>query len=131
AWIGYAVPTTPTDPNRGASLRGDTWISDGVVFTNGRLATCGLESSSTSRRSDAPAQTQNPVRLEGPDSVMVLYRVEAKAVQRIRVVSPDGELAAGGCTVQWLEGVNPAESVRLLATFVSRAEAKSDRLSDG
>lgn len=131
AWIGYAVPTTPTDPNRGSSLRGDTWISDGVVFTNGRLATCGLESSSTSRRSDAPVQTQNPVRLEGPDSVMVLYRVEAKAVQRIRVVSPDCELDAGGRTVQWLEGVNPAESVRLLATFVSRAEMKSDRLSDG
>ena len=130
-WIGYSVPAV----NRGADrlcCSGDTWISDGIVFTNGRIATCGLEpSTSTSRRpSDQPAQMQNPVRLEGPDSVVVLYRVEEKAVQRIRIVSPDCELDAGGRTMQWLEGVTGADSVRLLATFVSRADVKSDRMTD-
>jgi HEAT repeat protein len=63
--------------------------------------------------------------------VVVLYRVEEKAVQRIRTVSPDCELDAGGLTIQWLEGVNAAESVKLLSTFVSRADVKSDRLTDG
>ena len=111
---------------------GDTWISDGIVFTNGRIATCGLEpsTSATRRTSDQPAQMQNPVRLEGPDSVVVLYRVEEKAVQRIRIFSPDCELDAGGRTIQWLEGVTGADSVRLLSTFVSRADVKSDRLTD-
>src|SRR5215471_5048067 len=42
AWIGYSVPTI-NDPNRQLCCNGDTWISDGVVVTNGRLATCGLE----------------------------------------------------------------------------------------
>jgi HEAT repeat protein len=130
-WIGYAVPVVSRSEGR-LCCTGDTWISDGIVFTNGRLATCGLEPSTSAgrRNSDQPAQMQNPVRLEGPDSVVVLYRVEEKAIQRIRIFSPDCELDAGGLTIQWLEGVNGADSVKLLATFVSRAEVKSDRLSD-
>src|SRR5215217_2855215 len=42
AWIGYSVPTL-RDSNRHLCCNGDTWISDGVVITNGRLAACGLE----------------------------------------------------------------------------------------
>ena len=130
-WIGYTVPVVNRSEGR-PCCTGDTWISDGVVFTNGRLATCGLEPSTTTTRrtSDQPAQMQNPVRLEGPDSLVVLYRVEDKAVQRIRIFSPDCELDAGGLTIQWLDGVNGADSVKLLATFVSRADLKSDRLTD-
>src|SRR4051812_9323199 len=60
-WIGYSVPTVST--SEGRMGHGDTYISDGVVFTNGRLATCGLESSTTRRTSDQPVQAQNPVRL--------------------------------------------------------------------
>jgi HEAT repeats len=131
-WIGYAVPIVNRSEGR-LCCSGDTWISDGIVFTNGRMATCGLEPSTTSparRPADQPAQMQNPVRLEGPDSVLVLYRVEERAVQRIRIVSPDCELDAGGRTIQWVDGGTGAESVRLLATFVSRADVKSDRLTD-
>ena len=130
AWIGYTVPVVNRSEGR-LCCTGDTWISDGVVFTNGRLATCGLEPSTSTRRpSDQPAQMQNPVRLEGPDSLVVLYRVEDKTVQRIRIFSPDCELDAGGLTIQWLDGVNGADSVKLLSTFVSKAEVKSDRLTD-
>lgn len=131
AWIGYTVPAVSRNDGR-QCCTGDTWISDGIVFTSGRIATCGLEpSSSTARRNpEQPAQMQNPVRLEGPDSVVILYRIEEKAVQRIRVVSPDCELDAGGRTLTWLDGVTGAESVRLLATFVSRTEVRSDRLTD-
>ena len=132
AWIGYSVPVVSRSEGR-LCCSGDTWISDGIVFTNGRIATCSLEPSGTTTRrpSDQPAQMQNPVRLEGPDSVVVLYRVEEKAVQRIRIVSPDCELDAGGKALTWLEGVNPAESVKLLGTFVSKADVKSDRITDG
>jgi HEAT repeat protein len=73
---------------------------------------------------------QNPVRLEGPDSIVVLFRVEQKAVQRIRIVSPDCELDAGGRTVQWLDGVSGPDSIKLLSTFVSTTQVKSDRLTD-
>lgn len=129
-WIGYAVPVVRRSEDRLST--GDTWISDGLVFTSGRLATCGLEPSTTTNRRPAgrPVQMQNPVRLEGPETLVVLYRIEEKAVQRIRIFSPDCELDAGGRTIQWLEGVTGADSVRRLATYVSTTEVRSDRLSE-
>jgi HEAT repeat protein len=130
-WIGYSVPVVNRSEDR-LCCTGDTWISDGIVFTNGRLATCGLEPSTTTTRrpADQPAQMQNPVRLEGPETVVVLYRIEEKAVQRIRIFSPDCELDAGGRAIQWLEGVTGADSVKLLSTYVSKAEVRSDRITD-
>jgi HEAT repeat protein len=133
AWIGYSVPAVSNGEHRLCCSGDNTWISDGVVFTNGRLATCGLEPGDRSVRTSQgqPLPNQGPIRLEGPDTMVVLYRVEEKAVQRIRIFSPDCELDAGGRTIQWLDGVNGAESVALLATFISKAELKSDKLTDG
>src|SRR5258708_5389970 len=42
AWIGYSVPAVGSGERR-LCCSGDTYISDGVVISNGRLATCGLE----------------------------------------------------------------------------------------
>lgn len=129
-WIGYAVPVVRRGEGQ-MCCSDHTWISDGIVFTNGRLASCGLEpATADTRRPDQPARMQVPVRLEGPEHLMVLYRVAEKAVQRIRILSPDCELDAGGTTIHWIDGVAGADSVRLLATFVSRADVKSDRLTD-
>ncbi len=131
AWIGYSVPAV-TNGERRLCCNGDTWISDGVVFVNGRLATCGLEPGDRAvRTSQGQAMpNQGPIRLEGPETMMVLYRVEEKTVHRIRIFSPDCELDAGGLTIQWLDGVSGADSVKLLGTFVSKAELKSDKLTD-
>jgi HEAT repeat protein len=130
-WIGYSVPAVQ-NRERGLCCNGDTWISDGVVITNGRLATCGLEPGDrTARTAQGQAvQNQGPIRLEGPETLVVLYRVEEKAVRKIRSFSPDCELDAGGRTIRWLDGVTGPDSVTLLATFVSRAEVKSDTLTD-
>jgi HEAT repeat protein len=131
AWIGYSVPAVGNGERR-LCCSGDTYISDGIVISNGRLATCGLEPGDRTVRTaqGQPVPNQGPIRLEGPDTMVVLYRIEEKAVQRIRIFSPDCELDAGGRTIQWLDGVNGAESVKLLGTFVSKAEVKSDKLTD-
>jgi hypothetical protein len=130
-WIGYSVPAVGNGERR-LCCSGDTYISDGIVISNGRLATCGLEPGDRTVRTaqGQPVPNQGPIRLEGPDTMIVLYRVDEKAVQRIRIFSPDCELDAGGRTIQWLDGVNAAESVKLLGTFVSKAEVKSDRVTD-
>jgi HEAT repeat protein len=130
-WIGYSVPAV-TNGDRRLCCSGDTWISDGIVFTNGRLATCGLEPGDRAVRTSQgqAVPNQGPIRLEGPETMVVLYRVEEKIVQRIRLFSPDCELDAGGRTVQWLDGVDGADSVKLLGTFVRKAELKSDKLTD-
>jgi hypothetical protein len=127
AWIGYSVPTL-----RGSGsdrcCGGDTWISDGVVISNGRIATCGLEPGDrTGRTTGEPPRVQSPVRLEGPETMVVLYRVEEKAVQKVRIFSPDCELDAGGRAIHWLEGVAPADSVTLLSSLVS----SNDRVRSG
>jgi hypothetical protein len=129
-WIGYSVPAVQNGDRLCCS--GDTWVSDGMVIQNGRLATCGLEPRDRNVRTTQgqPAQNQGPIRLEGPDTMVVLYRVEEKAVQKIRIFSPDCELDAGGRTIQWLEGINGADSVKLLGTFVSHADVRSDKLTD-
>ena len=48
---------------------------------------------------------------------MVLFRVVGGQVDRIRALSPDCEIDAGGVPVHWLADVRPADSVALLATF--------------
>ena len=131
AWIGYSVPTVRDGSNRGC-CDGTTWISDGIVITNGRVATCGLEPGDrTVRTSQAqPVTTQSPIRLEGPETMVILYRVEEKAVQRIRIFSPDCELDAGGRTITWVDGVSPADSVKLLSTFLGDTAGRSNRIAD-
>jgi len=123
AWIGYSVPTM-NDANRRLCCSGDTWISDGVIISNGRLATCGLEPGDRTTRTpqDQPATIQGPIRLEGPDSMVVLYRVEEKVVQKVRIFSPDCELDAGGRAIHWLEGVSAADSIKLLSSMVSGSD---------
>jgi hypothetical protein len=130
-WIGYAVPVVSGD-RIACCGRGDgMWISDGASFTNGRWNGCGLEGDHAGRSQTTAASTPTgPIHLEGPDQVMILYRVEEKAVQKIRMLSPDCELDAGGRTIHWLDGVKSADSVALLAGYVSRDEQKRDRLSD-
>jgi HEAT repeat protein len=119
AWIGYAVPIAAGDHSM--CCYGDGWMTS-----------CGLEPSDRRTRIDTQRSAPTgPVRLEGPESMLVLFRVEDKAVQKIRTFTPDCELDAGGRTLHWLEGVVPAESVALLANLVSRDEQKRDRVTKG
>jgi hypothetical protein len=58
------------------------------------------------------------VHLEPPDQAVILLRVEAGMVRKIRAISPYCEIEAGNVPVHWLTGVKPSESVALLATLV-------------
>jgi HEAT repeats len=130
AWVGYSVPIA-VNGDRHLCCTGDTWVSDGVVITNGRLNTCGLEPGDRSvRTSDGQAlPNQGPIRLEGPETMLVLFRVDEKRVQRIRFFSPDCELDAGGRTIHWMDAVSGADSVKLLSTFVATDTLRSTALA--
>ncbi len=88
AWIGYTVPAA------GGSQLGCELVSPGGWYAPG------------------------VIHLEPPDHAVILFRVEANAVSRIRALSPECEIDAGGDPVHWIADVQPAESVALLATFV-------------
>jgi hypothetical protein len=73
------------------------------------------------------ARSSGPVRLEPPDQVHVLVRAEQGSAVKVRMLSPDCELDAGGLTLYWFEGVKPAESIAFLATLA----AGFDHVVDG
>jgi HEAT repeats len=102
AWIGYAVPALNSD----ALGRGDGWSER-----------CRLEQ----QRVDPATNTyvQGPVRLEPAPNLMVLVRVQTSQIQRVRTLSSDCQVDAGGLQLYWLGDVNAAESVEFLRTLVS------------
>jgi HEAT repeat protein len=57
-------------------------------------------------------------------SVLVLFRVAGRKVEKIRTFSEDCQLDAGGVPFYWLTGAHPPESVALLSSFVSGKESR-------
>jgi HEAT repeat protein len=94
-WIGYAVATNQRGDNDGC------WSSrDGAVRRVG------------------------PVKLEGNDTLYVLYRIADRRVDRIRFSSPECPLDAGGLTVRWLTGVSGTASIDWLTRFTTGDSAR-------
>ena len=63
--------------------------------------------------------------------MIVLFRVAAGKVEKIRVFSAECELDAGGRPVTWLEGVRPSDSVALLESFAALPTERGDNVVDG
>jgi HEAT repeat protein len=133
-WIGYAVPIVDNERIMCCFDGGTTWINGNVVNSNGQTCcrTCRLEPSAdgTSMARRAPAGAGNAVRLEPSDRMIVLIRVAAREIDRVRVFSEDCELDAGNRQVIWFNDVRPAESVALLESFIA-AQGRRDRVADG
>ncbi len=112
-WIGYEAP----------AVNGD--YEECCNFDYGSTRFCGqcrLEDGSQGFNMTSDKRTTH---LEAPDLV-VMFRVENRAVEKVRVFSEDCELDAGGRSVYWLTGVNPAESVELLTSLVKGAGSRPE-----
>jgi HEAT repeat protein len=114
-WVGYSVAQV--------AGTGDHGVCCGNYRDGADCGTCNLEKEHDGFTSTA--HTDGTVKLEGVRQLVVLLRLEAKQVVRIRVASEDCTLDAGGLPFIWLTGVKPAESVALLETFVRSAEFES------
>jgi len=109
-WIGYAVE----------EVAGEHSACCDNNWNNGNCGTCRLEKENGGSISTSHAD--GSVKLEGARQLVVLYRLEAKQVVKIRVASEDCELDAGGLPFVWLTGVKAPESVALLATYVRSSD---------
>jgi hypothetical protein len=137
-WIGYTVPVV--DRQRfmccdGRTSDGDVTSHNGVVIGEGSAwGRCRLEPRTTGGSTPAlttpPTGTPAAVQLEGSDRMMVLFRVVERKVERIRVVSADCALDAGGRSVRWLENVRAGDSVALLESLAADVDA-GNRAADG
>jgi hypothetical protein len=113
-WIGYAVPEIDGDREISCQNGGGSW-------GNGECGICRLENGDhgtnmTSRNGDAGKG--GTVKLEGSRDLVVFLRAEAKRIMKIRMVSDECTVDAGGLPLVWLTGVKPAESVTMLAGYV-------------
>jgi hypothetical protein len=100
AWVGYAEPIIPGD------RQSCCWNGGG----------CSLEH----QGGDQGVTVAGPqtVKLEGPTHVVVLYRVENHQTGKIRTVTPECDLDAGGLPLIWLTGVTAPESIQFLLSVV-------------
>jgi HEAT repeat protein len=120
-WLAYAVPAISSGPQ---VCCGDHW--DGTL-----CGTCRLEGSDHGASFNLH---DDKIALEGPRRLLVLFRAEGRKIGKIRVVSEDCTLDAGGLQITWLEKANPAESVKLLERFVDSKdldERGGERLGRG
>ena len=67
-----------------------------------------------------------PIRLEPSPTVMVLVRVQAAEIRRVRTFSGDCQVDGGGLQVYWLGDANPAQSVEFLKTLVTNDNTPSN-----
>lgn len=114
-WVGYSVD----------EIAGDRGMCCGNWNDGAGCGTCRLENDHdnwTSGSKKGDNQAGGTVKLEGSRRLVVLFRLEAKQVDRIRVASEDCTLDAGGLPFLWLTGVRPSESVALLMTYVQGTE---------
>ncbi len=110
-WVGYAVP----------EIVGNRTQCGGNYFEGASdCGRCALETNDHGL--NMTNNDQRPVALEGSQRVSVLFRMEHSRVDKIRVVSADCELDAGGRMLTWLTSVPPRESVALLSGYVNNAE---------
>jgi len=105
-WIGYSVD----------EVVGERGVCCDNNWNDGNCGTCRLEKENGGTVSSPHAE--GSIKLEGARRLVVLYRLEAKQVIKIRVASEDCTLDAGGLPFVWLTGVKASESVALLATYV-------------
>ena len=100
-WVGYHVD----------QVAGERGVCCNNNWNDGNCGTCRLE-----KENDGTSGTTHAdgnVKLEGSRQLVVLYRLEAKQIVKIRVASDDCTLDAGGLPFIWLTGVKTAESVEI------------------
>src|SRR5687768_16136546 len=136
AWVGYAVPV------RDRTRTSCCWSSaDGTTHFSGTMSSgempccgaCGLEPSVSGFRTPgtpAAAPPQGPIKLEGSDQLVILFRVVDKQVERVRTFSEDCALDAGGRTVHWLQNVRPADSIALLGSLIDAEAQRKSRVTN-
>jgi hypothetical protein len=105
-WIGYTVLQV-AGSREVCCASGGSW--------NQGCETCRLEGSDHGVNMNSRDAT---VKLEGPRELGILFRAENHKVTKIRVVSPECTLDAGGLPFVWLTEVKPAESVAVLSGYV-------------
>jgi hypothetical protein len=122
AWIAYTQPIV--DGTLASCCYG--WSDNNGQSTC--CVGCPLEGRSNvmsvtdQRNADGAGQQQpppQPIKLEGATDFIMLFRIENRRIDRVRVYSSDCALDGGGRTVHSITGVKPSESLALLESLAT------------
>ena len=102
-WVAWQVPMI--DGERGLCC---TYYSDGMTSP---VRGCAVEPTEGHPAFPVPS---GPVHLEAGTTLTVFMRLLDKRIERMRVLSDDCPVDAGGRDVKWLTGVSGADSVAFL-----------------
>jgi hypothetical protein len=120
-WVGYTVP----------EIAGQRTVCCGNYNSDETACrTCSLENENRNGVTISGDKNKT-VKLEKSRQLYVLYRIEAKHVDRIRLASEQCTLDFGGLSLVWLSGVNPPESVRFLTSFVGNKDVDRHDVAQG
>ncbi|MCC7042921.1 MAG: HEAT repeat domain-containing protein [Acidobacteria bacterium] len=115
-WVAWRVPMV-------SGLRDlcGNW-SDGITTIRGAVLEGGLQPQAPA----AGAPVERVANLEAGTTLLVWVRVVEGAVERLRVVSDDCPVDAGGRQVIWLSSVTAADSVGFLERLLAPPALPSD-----
>ena len=107
-WVAWQVPMIDGEPGLCC-----TYYTDGMVSA---VRGCTMEPSDPDAQWKAPdfPKPSGPVQLEAGTTLTVFVRLVEKRIERLRVLSDDCPVDAGGREVKWLTGVSGADSVAFL-----------------
>ena len=112
-WIGYRAPMT-AGPRHMCCY--DSFSNPGS--NDACCGVCRLENGSGVTMSTGDVRSGTRITLEPATEFIVMARVDAGAVGRIRTFTPDCDVDAGNMPVVWLNDVKPDESVAWLTTLI-------------
>jgi HEAT repeat protein len=116
-WLGYSVPT----------LDGETIICCGGNGDWNGYRDCGPCHLEDDKHGANFTSGSHETKLEGPRSILVLYRAAEGKLGKIRVVSEGCKIDAGNLHFTLLTGVNPAKSVEYLRSLVTGQDLHDGR----
>ncbi|MBA2301759.1 MAG: HEAT repeat domain-containing protein [Acidobacteria bacterium] len=141
AWIGYAVPVRDRDKTMccWSNANGTTFVSGSMSVSDAACCgSCRIEPASdvataqrlASQSPPAAPAAQGPIKLEGAERMVVLFRIVDRQVERVRSFSEDCALDAGGRQLHWLNDVRPAESIALLESLIGAEPDRKNRVTN-
>jgi HEAT repeat protein len=112
-WLGYAVEEVAGNH----SICCSDWDPAGRA-----CGSCKLEDGNRGLPANLPGQEHRTVRLEGSRQLAILFRAEHGKIGKIRALSTNCIVDAGGLEVLWLLGVRDSEALALLAGYVNASK---------
>jgi HEAT repeat protein len=109
-WAGWRVPIADGQRGGCSTYSSDSFYVRGEFLENGPFG--------GGNSAPAMAPPAGPVQLEAASDLVILVRLAAGRVERLRSVSADCPLDAGGRTVYWLQGPTPADSTTYLESLL-------------